>query len=196
MRISMLNLLKKNWWLLFARGIFALTFGLAILALDPFFPIPLVREATFASLALLFGFSALICGLLTIFASIRSLTAAPWPLFVDGIAISMAGLLVVLLPELTLREVLYMIALAALMAGVSESVLAAALRHQLKHKWLLMTAGVGSAVFGVYLALSAEQDLATLLRATCAYALVSGLAMAVFAVRLRTVTLRGAAAAA
>lgn len=186
----MIDLLKRNWWLLFVRGLFAIAFGIAIFALDPFFPVPLIREATFAVLALVFGLFALICGLLTTFASLRSFTSEAWLLFADGIAISVAGLLVLFIPGLTLREVIYMIACAAVFAGLSEVMIAKALRQQIKHEWLLMTAGIGSMAFGVYLGLAAEHGFAPASRATCVYALVSGLAMSVFAFRLRNVALR------
>jgi uncharacterized membrane protein HdeD (DUF308 family) len=48
---KMMELLTRNWWLLLVRGIFAIAFGCAIVALDPFFPVPFVREITFAVLA-------------------------------------------------------------------------------------------------------------------------------------------------
>ena len=152
----MIDLLRKNWWLLLVRGVLAITFGLAILALDPFFPVPLIREIPFALLALLFGLFALTCGVLTALASIHSFTCVNWALLVDGTAISAVGAMVLLIPGLTLAEVVYMIACATFLAGISEIVIAVTLRQQVQHEWLLMTAGVGSAIFGIYIGLAAE----------------------------------------
>lgn len=190
----MIDLLKRHWWLLFVRGVFAIAFGIAIFALDPFFPVPFIRETTFAVLALLFGLFALVCGLLTTIASLRSFTSEAWLLFTDGIAISVAGLLVLIIPSLTFREVIYMIACAAVLAGISEVGIATSLRRQIEHDWLLMTAGIGSVAFGIYLGLAAEHDFVPASLATCVYALVSGLTMAVFAFRLRNAPLRRRAA--
>jgi uncharacterized membrane protein HdeD (DUF308 family) len=186
----MIDLLRRKWWLLLVRGILAILFGLAILALDPFFPVPLIREIPFALLALLFGLFALACGVLTALASIHSFADVNWAVLVDGIAISVAGAMVLLLPDLTLAAVVYMIACAAFLAGISEIAIAATLRQQVQHEWLLMTAGVGSAIFGIYIGLAAEQNLILVLRATCVYALVSGAAITAFSIRLRTLPAR------
>lgn len=190
------DVLTMNWWLLLVRGIFAIAFGIAIFALDPFFPVPFVREIIFALLSVLFGFFALASGLLTSLASIRSFSWVSGALLTDGIAISVAGLLVLVLPGLTLREVMYMIACAALLAGIAEIAVAAGLRRTIKHEWLLMTAGMGSAAFGIYLGFAAEYNLTSVLRATCIYALVSGVAITAFAIRLRKLPSQRRAAAA
>jgi len=182
---QMIALLKENWWLLLVRGILAIAFGLAILALDPFFPVPLIREIPFALLALLFGLFAVTCGLLTALASIH-LKSVNWALMLDGAAIAVAGAIVLVLPDLSLEQVVYMIACATFLAGLSEIVIAIALRSHIHHAWLVMTAGLGSAVFGVYIGLAAEYNLILVLRATCVYALVSGAAITAFSIRLRT----------
>lgn len=186
---QMINLLKKNWWLLLVRGILAIAFGLAILALDPFFPVPLIREIPFALLALLFGLFALICGVLTALASIH-FGSVNWALMVDGAAIAIAGAMVLVLPGLSLQQVVYMIACAAFLAGLSEIVIAVALRSHIHHAWLLMMAGLGSAIFGIYIGLAAEYKLILVLRATCVYALVTGAAITAFSIRLRTLSAR------
>ena len=193
---AMIDLLTRNWWLLLVRGILAIVFGLAILALDPFFPVPLVREIPFALLALLFGLFALTCGLVTALASMRSLGCVNWALLMDGITVSIAGLMVLVLPGLAVQQVVYIIGCAALLAGIAEIVIAVTLRRQIKHEWLLLTAGVGSALFGIYLGLVAERDIILLLRATCVYTLVSGSAITGFAIRLRTFPARRHAATA
>ena len=185
----MIDLLKRNWWLLLLRGILAIVFGLAILALDPFFPVPLIREIPFALLALLFGIFALTCGVLTALASIH-FSSVNWALMVDGAAIAVAGAMVLFLPDLSLEQVLYMIACAAFLAGLSEIVIAVVLRSHIHHAWLLMTAGLGSAMFGIYIGLAAEHNLILVLRATCVYALVSGAAITAFSIRLRTFSAR------
>lgn len=179
-----IDLLTKNWWLLLVRGILAIVFGIAIFAMEPFFLVPFVREITFALLAVLFGWFALTCGLLTTLASLRSLPWMAWALLADGGLILLTGLLVVFLPGLTLTEVMYLIGCAAVLAGISEIAVAVALRRNIKHEWLLMTAGFGSAAFGVYLGVAGGHDLTSVLRATCAYALVSGFAVTAFAIRL------------
>lgn len=184
------DLLKTNWWLLLVRGIFAIAFGIAIFALDPFFPVPFVREITFAVLTVLFGFFSLLCGLLTCLASVRSFSWMAWALLADGATISVIGVLVLFVPDLTLTEVIYLIACAAVLAGIAEIGVAANLRRTLEHEWLLMTAGIGSAAFGVYLGVAGGNDFTSLLRATCVYALVTGLAITGFAIRLRKLPLQ------
>ena len=190
----MIDLLAKNWWLLLVRGILSIVFGFAIFALNPFFSVPFIREMQFALLTLLFGLFALACGVLTALASMRSFAYMNLALLVDGLAISMASLLVLVLPSLLLQHVIYMIACAAIVAGISEIVLAATLRRQVEHEWLLMTAGVWSTLFGLYLGVAAEHDIVQALRVTCMYALVSGSAMIGLAFRLRNLPWRRHAA--
>jgi uncharacterized membrane protein HdeD (DUF308 family) len=104
--------------------------------------------------------------------------------------------MVLVLPGLAVQQVVYIIGCAALLAGIAEIVIAVTLRRQIKHEWLLLTAGVGSALFGIYLGLVAERDIILLLRATCVYTLVSGSAITGFAIRLRTFPARRHAATA
>jgi uncharacterized membrane protein HdeD (DUF308 family) len=191
----MIDLLKKHWWLLLVRGVLSIAFALAIFAVNPFFSVPFIREIQFALLTLLFGLFGLASGILTVLASLRSFAYMNLALLIDGLAISTASVMVLALPSLVLRQVIYMIACVAVFAGISEIVLAATLRREIEHEWLLMTAGVWSTLFGLYLGLMAEHDLVQALNATCVYALVSGSAMIGLAFRLRNFPLRRHAAA-
>jgi uncharacterized membrane protein HdeD (DUF308 family) len=181
----MIRSLVRNWWLLLARGIFAIVFAISIFALKPLFPAFLAREFAFATLTILFGLSALTCGLLTIAASIYPFTWSSWPLMADGVTISLVGLLVIILPSLTLGLVVYMIAIAAWLAGIFEIAIGANLRQHLKDEWLLIGGGIASFGFGSYLIIFGAHDLTSALTWVCWYAFLSGIAMTGVAIRLR-----------
>jgi uncharacterized membrane protein HdeD (DUF308 family) len=86
---------------------------------------------------------------------------------------------------LTSNGLLYVIAAWAMLTGILKIVTAVVLRAEVEQGWLLGGSGALSVLFGVLLALLTGSDLNSLAPLVGAFAVVVGLALIVFAFRLR-----------
>src|SRR5260221_12236408 len=112
---------RRNWWLLALRGVFAIIFGLIAL----FAP-------GIALLAFIYVFAAyaLIDGIVAVFTAIQergSLSRWGWVLF-EGILSIIAGIVAFVYPGLTALVLLYLVAIWAIVTGILELVAAFAIR--------------------------------------------------------------------
>src|SRR5215213_11973188 len=106
-----------HWWALAIRGVIAILFGLAAL---------LRPGIALTALILLFGAYALVDGVFAIvgvFGGTRGGTPR-WLLFIEGVASILVGLIAFVLPGLTAILFLYLIAIWAIITGVSEIAMA------------------------------------------------------------------------
>ena len=142
----MVNVLARNAWLLMARGIFAVIFGLIAL----FWP-----DVTLYALVLLFGAYALLDGIFAIAAAITGADPETrwWVLVLEGIAGVAAAAIAFVWPGITALALLYLIAAWAILTGVLEIVAAIRLRKEIQGEWLMVLSGIVSVLFGVYIAL-------------------------------------------
>lgn len=173
-----LNTFAANWLALALRGLAALLFGLVVL----FWP-----GLVLAVLALLFGLYAMVDGALTFVPAFRSSdrgTQRSLPL-VEGAVGIIAGLAALLWPGLTATGLIYVIAGWAIATGVLKTLSAILLRAVVENGWLLAGSGVLSALFGVLLVILARSDVPFLAAFIGIFALIVGLALVVFAFRLR-----------
>jgi uncharacterized membrane protein HdeD (DUF308 family) len=173
-----LNTLAANWRALALRGLVALLFGLAVL----FWP-----GLVFAVLALLFGIYAVIDGAITFVPALRSSDrgARRWLPLTEGAVGVIAGLVALLLPGITANGLVYVIVGWAIATGVLKIFTAILLRAEVENGWLLAGSGALSVLFGVILATLAGSDVPFLIPLIGAFAVVVGLALIVFAFRLR-----------
>jgi uncharacterized membrane protein HdeD (DUF308 family) len=173
----MLHALARNWWLLMLRGISGILFG--VLA----FVWPGV---TLLTLVLLYGAYALIDGVLAIAAAFKGGVPAPrWWLAVVGLLGVAAGVVTLLLPGITALLLLLFIAAWAIAIGVMQIVGAIRLRKEIDNEWWLVAGGVLSVLFGIVLVVQPGAGALALLYIIGAYAIVHGVTLASFAMRLR-----------
>ena len=173
-----LSTLAANWRALALRGLVALLFGLVVL----FWP-----GLVFAVLALLFGIYAVVDGAITFVPALRSSDrgARRWLPLIEGAVGVIAGLVALLLSGMTLNGLVYVIVGWALATGVLKILTAIVLRAEVENGWLLAGSGALSVLFGVLLAVLAGSDVPFLAPLIGAFAVVVGLALIVFAFRLR-----------
>jgi uncharacterized membrane protein HdeD (DUF308 family) len=173
-----LSTFAANWRALALRGLLALLFGLVVL----FWP-----GLVLTVLALLFGIYAAVDGAITFVPALRSSDPGPQkslPLAEGAVGI-VAGLVAILWPGLTTSGLVYVIAGWALLTGVLKILTAVLLRAQVENGWLLAGSGALSALFGILLVVLAGSDVPFLAPFIGGFAVVIGLALIVFAFRLR-----------
>jgi len=173
-----LNTLAANWRALALRGLVALLFGLVVL----FWP-----GLVLTVLALLFGIYAVVDGVITFVPALRTPERGPQrtlPMTEGAVGI-VAGLVAVFWPELTISGLVYVIAGWAVVTGVLEILTAVLLRTTVQNGWLLAGSGALSVLFGTLLVVLAGSDVPLLAPFIGGFAVVIGLALIVFAFRLR-----------
>jgi uncharacterized membrane protein HdeD (DUF308 family) len=173
-----LNTLAANWQALALRGLAALLFGLVVL----FWP-----GLVLAVLALLFGLYAAIDGAITLVPALRASDqgARRWLPLTEGAVGVIAGFVAIFWPGLTLNGLVYVIVGWAVATGTLKILTAILLRAEVENGWLLAGSGALSVLFGILLAVLAGSDVPFLAPLIGAFAVVVGLALIVFAFRLR-----------
>src|SRR5215212_6608968 len=169
-----LSTFAANWRALALRGLVALLFGLVVL----FWP-----GLVLTVLALLFGIDAA----LTLVPALRSQERGAQkslPLAEGAVGI-VAGLVAILWPGLSTSGLVYVIAGWAVLTGVLKILTTVLLRAEVENGWLLAGSGVLSVLFGTILVILAGSDGPFLAPFIGAFAVVVGLALVVFAFRLR-----------
>ena len=173
-----LSTLATHWRALALRGLIALVFGLVVL----FWP-----GLVLTVLALLFGIYSVTDGTITFVPALRTPERGAQrtlPLAEGAVGI-VAGLVAILWPGLTVSGLVYVIAGWALLTGVLKIITAVLLRAQVENEWLLAGSGALSVLFGILLVVLARPDVAFLAPFIGGFAVVVGLALIVFAFRLR-----------
>jgi uncharacterized membrane protein HdeD (DUF308 family) len=167
-----------NWRAMALRGLVALLFGLAVL----FWP-----GLVLTALAVLFGIYAAVDGAITFVPALRSRDRGAkrsLPLAEGAVGI-VAGLVALLWPGLTPGGLVYVIAGWAVATGTLKILTGILLRVEVENGWLLAGSGALSVLFGAILVVLAGSDAPLLAPFIGAFAVVVGLALVVFAFRLR-----------
>lgn len=173
----LLHALAQNWWVFLLRGILAIVVG--VLA----FVWPGI---TLVSLVLLFGIYAAADGILAIASAITGHTPMPrWWLAVVGIAGLAAAFMAFTQPGLTLTVLLIVIAVWAIVFGVMEIVGAIQLRKEIQNEWFLVLSGIAAVIFGGILLFRPGLGTLALIFTFGTFAVVEGLLLIGFAIRLR-----------
>jgi len=174
----MTKIIALNWWALALRGAVAIIFGL----LAFFMPV-----VTLYSLTILFGAYALIDGVVSLVAAVRSARHGEhwWELLFEGIIGLGTAVVTVIWPAVTLVVLIYIIGAWALITGVLEIAAAFRLRRHIAGEWMLGLVGVASVLFGVLLFAAPGPAAVVLAWWIGAYVFFFGVMMVVLAFRLR-----------
>jgi uncharacterized membrane protein HdeD (DUF308 family) len=161
------------------RGIVAIIFGLIA-----FF----TPGITLYALTILFGAYALVDGVVSLAAAVRSARAGHhwWGLLFEGIVGLGAAATTAIWPALTLLVLVTIIGAWAIVTGVFEIVAAIHLRRQISGEWLLGIAGALSILFGLLLFLAPGGGAIVIALWIGAYVFIFGIVMLALAFRLRS----------
>ena len=170
----MFDVLVRKWWLVALRGIIAILFGIVALA----YP-----GITLVALVLLFGVYALVDGVCAVFAAFGGTGRERLWYILEGIAGIAAGILTLFYPGITAEFLIYLIAAWAILTGVFEII--AGLALPVSKDWMLALAGALSVVFGVLVVFNPGSGALAIVWLIGIYALLFGVTMLVFAIRLR-----------
>jgi uncharacterized membrane protein HdeD (DUF308 family) len=173
-----LSTFAANWRALALRGLVARLFGLVVL----FWP-----GLVLSVLAVLFGLYAAVDGAITFVPALRSPERGArrtLPLAEGAVGI-VAGLVAAPWPGLTVSGLVYVIAGWAVATGTLKILTAILLRAEVENGWLLAGSGALSVLFGTILVVLAGSDVPFLAPFIGVFAVVVGLALIVFAFRLR-----------
>jgi uncharacterized membrane protein HdeD (DUF308 family) len=173
-----LSTITENWRALALRGLVALLFGLLIL---------LWPGLVLGVLAVLFGIYAIADGVTVLVPALRvsDRSARRWLPLSEGAVGVIAGLVAIVWPGLTVSGLLYVIAAWALLTGILKILTVIVLRSEVENRWALTGSGALSVLFGAILAALAGPDLPSVASLIGAFAVVVGLALIVFALRMR-----------
>ena len=167
---------RWRWWSIGLRGVAALAFGIIRL----FWP-----GLSFLSLVFLFATYAIVDGVLALMLASKHIVQPRGWIIVRGLVSLAAGLIAFVMPGVTAFALLVMIAVWAIVAGISEIGMAVKLRKMIEYEWLLGLEGVLSIAFGVLLLLSPLAGVIVIGLWIGAYALVLGGMLIAEAFRLR-----------
>ena len=169
---------RVPWWLILVVGLLCAAIGIA-LALRPLRSLSLMTWLIAASL-LLVGVSRLLAA---------GATTRPWLSVLVGVVWLVAGLLVIVLPGLTIVMVTVVIAIVLLISGASH--LVAALLDQSRDRLVLAIGGLAQFIFGLLALAAPAVTVLVLAIFFAAYVALFGLRQILLALRLR----RGTSAA-
>jgi uncharacterized membrane protein HdeD (DUF308 family) len=175
----MVEMLARNWGWVLMRGIAAILFGILAFA-NP--------GIALMTLVLLFGAYAFLDGVFMLVSAVANRKGqSGWAaLLVGGILGIAVGIGTVLLPKLTAVALLAVIASWAIIIGIAEIVAAITLRKVLTGEWMLMLAGLGSAIFGVFIFARPSLGALAVVLWIGTWATVSGILLVALAFRLRS----------
>jgi uncharacterized membrane protein HdeD (DUF308 family) len=159
------------------RGLFAVFFGLLVIIW------PNLALFTLPLLLALLGLYILIDGIIAIVGAMRSSERRRWLLLVEGILGILAGLIALFRPGIAALAVLYLVAVWAILSGVSKIV--SAIRGRVEHEWLMVASGLITVLFGVVLIFLPGAGLLALVWLIGIYALALGAAFIAYSFRLR-----------
>lgn len=174
----MYNVLVRNWWAFVLRAVFAIIFGLIAL----FMP-----GVTMLSLVLVFAIYAIADGIFAVVAAVRAGgEGQSWGLLaLEGVVSILAGIVAVMWPGLTVVVFVAVIAAWALITGGLLLAVAVRLDNDHGRVWLIVSSLV-SILYGALLIVAPMIGALVLTWWIGIYALLFGIAMLVFALRLRS----------
>jgi uncharacterized membrane protein HdeD (DUF308 family) len=177
------QILSNLWWLVLLRGIFLVALGIVFLT-RPVVPLTMA--------ILVMGAYWFVDGLLVLSNSIRDRhTIKHWGFnaFVGVVSI-LAGLVVFSRPVasalLTTTFVVYFLAFAAMVSGMTSLSTGIRMRKEIDNEWYLIIGGGVSILFGLMLIASPMYSILFLVKSLGIIALIVGVVLVVYAMRIRS----------
>lgn len=167
-----------NWWAVTLRGVLSVLVGLAAFFLP---------EATLYAVVYAFGAYALVDGIFTLVAGVRTRreTKRWWSLALEGLLGIGAGLAAIFLTETAALAMLFLVAAWAIVTGVLQIAAAVRLRKEIRGEWLLGLSGLASLALGVAMVANPGAGLLAWMFLFGVYALASGALLIGLSLRLR-----------
>lgn len=136
--------LQKNWWILTINGLLAILLGVFAL---------FDSESLLISISMYFGVLILIGGLLLLLGAydFKKKQKKYEMLLIEGIAMSVVGLLIIIFPHETLKLFLLLIGVWAFLTGLLKIYLAASLGSAFGYRIALMISGILFLIIGLAL---------------------------------------------
>jgi uncharacterized membrane protein HdeD (DUF308 family) len=174
----MLIVFTGSWWVLVLRGIAAILFG--VLA----FVWP---HITLTALVFLFGAYALVDGVFSIIAGIKTHAENKrwWLLLIMGVLSIAAGIYAFIVPAITALILLILIASWAIVIGAFQIAAAIQLRKHITGEWLLALSGIISILFGVALLYNPVAGALAVVWLIGVYAVLHGILLLALGFKLR-----------
>lgn len=174
----MIEVLTRNWWMWLIRGIAAIVFGLLAWRWP---------GLTWITIAILFGAYALVDGIFAIVATVRAAESQQrwWPFLIEGIVGILIAAITFYDVRITLLALYFTIAAWAFLTGIFEIVAAVQLRKHIANEIWLIIAGIASIAFGALMLYFPMAGMLAIIWLIAAYAIVFGILMIGFALRLR-----------
>ena len=174
----MLIVFTGSWWAMVLRGIAAIVFG--VLAF-------IWPHITLSVLILLFGAYALVDGIFSIIAGIKTHSENKrwWLLLILGLLSVAAGVYAFIMPAITAFILLVLIASWAIVTGAFEIAAAIQMRKHITGEWLLALSGIISILFGAMLLYNPVAGALAVVWLIGIYAVVSGILLLALGVKLR-----------
>lgn len=167
-----------DWLSILLRGITAIIFGVVTWS---------IPHLSLLSLLILVGVFCFSDGILAVWAAFTQQISnqSRWALVLDGLVGLGVGLLAFAAPAFTTKVFLLMLALWAVVNGVSQIVRAIEIRKQIHNEWLLIFAGLLSIILGIVLFLQPGPAVLALLWLIASFAIVYGLLLVLLALKTR-----------
>ena len=178
---SLVHDLSRDWTTVVLRGAVIALFGLLFL----FAPVFSLTAGTYA----LAGF-ALVYGILALVSGLRSSSGSKVLLLVEGAVGIVLGLLAFARPGSILKWLVYVIAIWAILSGITQILEAIRIRREIDSEWLLALSGACSIAFGVIALLLPGDALRTLTTVLGIYCVVFGALFVALGFRLKSAAAR------
>lgn len=170
--------LADKWWMTALRGLFAIVFGLAIM---------IWPGISLSILLTLFGIFSIFSGSVLLLLALQGRTVeGNWLLILEGCLGLGLGLLTLFRPQTTGIFLLLMVAIWAIITGIFQIGTALRLRREIENEWLLISAGIASALFGLLMALRPVAGATAIMWLVGAYAISLGILLIIFSFRLKS----------
>jgi uncharacterized membrane protein HdeD (DUF308 family) len=174
---AMPRMLSANWWPVALRALFAILFGLCAL---------FVPSAAILSLVMVFAIYMLADAICAFIAAARAaIRGGRWEaLFWEGLLDLIAGVLVSIFPKITVLGFALLMAIRALIVGGLMMATAVHIERE-RGRWWLVAGSVASIAFGLLLLIAPLTGALVVAWWIGTYASIFGIALLVFAGRLR-----------
>ena len=175
----MVKNLAKNWWLLALKGVFAIIFGILILAWP---------GLTIEVLVIIYGVFALVGGILSMIIGLFTIGKYSnwWVMFLEGVLGFIVGGIVLKWPAISLLLLVVIIGLWAIISGIIQIITAIFVRQEIKNEWLMGLSGLISLLFGLVILSWPISSIIVVSWLIGFYALLLGIFLIVFGFQIKT----------